>query len=312
VNAIAAMALVKDAKLRKGLEWFASHAGDEITVPVEGPEGIYLHEPQGGGIYVPKNSPHVLSLKFSWREKDNSMYANPEPHFLDRAKDSWITKYHHVLSSAKGNKPVWKNARATNNMNDGVPVGVFREVTGSRQQKTHSILGVALITNYDLQTGYFTLESNPSFIRGTNEELAYKISEAELQEWKVSQQNVREGQTRFRNIMLPFYGNKCAVTGHDVEADLQVAHICAYRGAQTNVVPNAMLLRSDIHVLFDGGHLGVNPNDYTVILSERAKQSPKYAEFNLRKIHLPIRTANYPMKELLQAHLDSWAGKLVG
>jgi len=310
VNAIAAMALVKDANLRKGLEWFASHAGDEITVPGVCPDGIRLEEPQGGGIYVPKNSPYVLSLKSFWREKDESIYASPAPHFLDAARDSWVTKYHHVLSSPKGNKPVWKNARAANNMNDGVPVGVFREVMGRHRKITHLVAGIALITNYDLETGYFTLESNPSFIKGTQEALAPKITEPELQAWKALQKTIREDQFDFRNRLLPFYGNKCAVTGHAVEADLQVAHICAYRGAETNIIPNALVLRSDIHALFDGGHLGVTPNDYTVVLSERAKQSPKYADLNLRKINLPIRSANYPLNALLQGHLDSWAGKL--
>ena len=310
MDATAAIALVKDSKLRKGLEWFAEHAGQRLKVPQGGPNGTFLHGPQGGGIYVPKDSPYVLSLKSSWRANDESMYADPEPHYLDESQRNWVTKYHHVIPGPKGNAPIWKNARAINNMADGVPVGVFREIQGNHHEKIHWVLGVALITNYDPRTGYFTLETLPSAVNEPKSGYLTKVSNADLRNWKLVQQRIREGQAGFRSMLSVVYGNRCAISGYDVEEALEAAHIMPYRGRHTNVTPNGILLRADIHALFDAGHLGVTPGDHKVLLSDRAKQS-KYGELHLRKLILPDRPSERPMDELLQAHLETWGKKLL-
>jgi len=309
MDAAAAISLVKDPRLRKGLQWFAEHSGETLKVPLEGPDGVFLHGPQGGGIYVPKDSPYVLSLKSSWRANDESMYADPDPHYLDASRRNWVTKYHHVIPGPKGNAPIWKNARAINNMVDCVPVGVFREVQGDRHEKVHRVLGVALITSYDTRTGYFTLETLPSAVGEPKGGYHAKPSTADLRNWKLVQQRIREGQASFRSKLSVVYGQRCAVTGYDIEEALEAAHIIPYRGKHTNITPNGILLRADIHALFDAGHLGITPVDHKILLSERAKHS-KYGELHLRPLALPDRPSERPMDELLQAHLSTWGAKL--
>ena len=105
------------------------------------------------------------------------------------------------------------------------------------------------------------------------------------------------------------YGQRCAVTGYDIEEALEAAHIIPYRGRHTNITPNGILLRADIHALFDAGHLGITPGDHKVLLSERAKHS-KYGELYLRPLTLPSRPSESPMDELLEAHLSCWGAKL--
>ncbi len=77
----------------------------------------------------------------------------------------------------------------------------------------------------------------------------------------------RRGQARFRNALLHAYGGRCAVTGCDFEPALEAAHIIPYAGEGTNHVQNGLLLRSDIHTLFDLGELGIDPDSCTLLLS---------------------------------------------
>lgn len=77
----------------------------------------------------------------------------------------------------------------------------------------------------------------------------------------------RMGQAKFRRELLRAYQGQCAVTGCDVSAVLEAAHILPYRGKETNHVTNGLLLRSDIHMLFDQGLLAIHPETLTVLLA---------------------------------------------
>ena len=61
----------------------------------------------------------------------------------------------------------------------------------------------------------------------------------------------RRGQPAFRHRLLAAYNGKCAITGCDVEAVLDASHIVSYRGPDTNHPANGLLLRTDLHTLFD-------------------------------------------------------------
>lgn len=76
----------------------------------------------------------------------------------------------------------------------------------------------------------------------------------------------RRGQHAFRQILLDAYGGRCAVTGCDVADVLEAAHIVPYQGDATHVVNNGLLLRADIHTLFDLGWIAVDPVSMTVLV----------------------------------------------
>lgn len=63
----------------------------------------------------------------------------------------------------------------------------------------------------------------------------------------------RQGQGKFRDDLMSAYGERCAITGCGIKALLEAAHILPYRGPATNHVTNGLLLRADIHTLFDLG-----------------------------------------------------------
>jgi hypothetical protein len=81
----------------------------------------------------------------------------------------------------------------------------------------------------------------------------------------------RRGQERFRNALRERFGGQCAITGCSLLAVLEAAHIVPYRGEADNNVMNGLLLRADVHTLFDLNLIGVNPATMTVEVHPDAK-----------------------------------------
>lgn len=112
---------------------------------------------------------------------------------------------------------------------------------------------------------------------------------------------IRRGQGKFRRELLAAYEGRCAVTGSTVAAVLEAAHIRRYQGAHTDVVSNGLLLRSDIHTLFDCHRLTISP-DLVVHVAHDALRSP-YAEFDGQPLKfLPASLGDHPAAELLAEH----------
>lgn len=105
----------------------------------------------------------------------------------------------------------------------------------------------------------------------------------------------REGQPAFRLALLDAYGGACAITGCVVEALLEAAHIMPYRGRHTNHVSNGLLLRADLHKLFDLHLFGIEPLFRTVHLSPVLRRS-EYAKLDgvvLRTTAAPAHAARH-------------------
>jgi hypothetical protein len=95
----------------------------------------------------------------------------------------------------------------------------------------------------------------------------------------------RPCQTRFRRSVLEAYRSECLITQERIPETLEAAHIIpvGYRGADT--VGNGICLRSDIHSLFDSGHLRIKPQGQ-LVLSDAMHTSLNY--HNLPPlIHIP-------------------------
>lgn len=94
----------------------------------------------------------------------------------------------------------------------------------------------------------------------------------------------RRGQTKFREALLEKY-KKCVVTGCDVTDVLEAAHIEPYADGGDPTVQNGLLLRSDIHTLFDLDLLGINPDGFTVELNPACNHEP-YCTYSSQKLLL--------------------------
>jgi ribosomal protein L37AE/L43A len=70
---------------------------------------------------------------------------------------------------------------------------------------------------------------------------------------------VRVGQAAFRKRLLDQYGPICAFTGPAPEAALEAAHLYSFAALGEHHQSGGLMLRSDIHVLFDAGLLAIDP-----------------------------------------------------
>ena len=104
----------------------------------------------------------------------------------------------------------------------------------------------------------------------------------------------------FRKDLFKAYEGHCAVTGFDTNEVLQAAHILDYRGTQSNIVENGILLRSDIHLLFDSYLLGINPASMSLEASPRISDG-QYADLDGKKLFLPKEKALRPNENFLIA-----------
>lgn len=78
--------------------------------------------------------------------------------------------------------------------------------------------------------------------------------------------SIRRGQKRFREKLIKRYGGTCQVTGCEFLEIVEAAHIDPYSESENNAVGNGLLLRSDIHTLFDLGYIGIEPENLKIEL----------------------------------------------
>lgn len=81
----------------------------------------------------------------------------------------------------------------------------------------------------------------------------------------------RLGQGAFRVVVTDAYERRCAITGERVLPVLEAAHVKPYADGGPHRVDNGLLLRSDLHTLFDRGYLTVT-QDFHVEVSRRIRE----------------------------------------
>jgi hypothetical protein len=112
----------------------------------------------------------------------------------------------------------------------------------------------------------------------------------------------RRGQQSFRKALLSAYGSRCQVTKYTGEPALEAAHIWPYAegGEYTNDLRNGLLLRADIHVLFDLGLLKVHPT------SLRVKVMEPLAETSYAAFEGTVILTNPPLRPSDEALTKKW------
>ncbi|WP_169802409.1 HNH endonuclease [Gordonia hydrophobica] len=111
---------------------------------------------------------------------------------------------------------------------------------------------------------------------------------------------VRQGQLAFRNSLLKAYHEECAVTRFDAANALEAAHIDPYRGAENHHIQNGILLRSDVHTLFDLHEITID-DQYSVAVAP-SLLTTQYGNLEGRSIELPDQEDQRPSQEALARH----------
>lgn len=118
----------------------------------------------------------------------------------------------------------------------------------------------------------------------------------------------RLGQGTFRVVVTDTYRRSCAVTGEKTLPVLEAAHIRPVAAAGAHSVNNGILLRSDIHTLFDRGYVTVTP-DHRFRVSQRLRNDWQngrvYYDLDGKSIRLPSNESDHPNRLDLEWHADS-------
>jgi len=97
----------------------------------------------------------------------------------------------------------------------------------------------------------------------------------------------RPGQARFRAGLMLVYGGRCCISGCAVAAVLDGAHIDPYKNPTQDSPQNGLLIRRDLHALFDANLLSISPDTRRILVSRTLRASPDYAQFHGRVISGP-------------------------
>jgi hypothetical protein len=109
----------------------------------------------------------------------------------------------------------------------------------------------------------------------------------------------RQGQPAFREELLVTYSRRCAVSRCYVASVLEAAHIRPYSGEESNHPCNGILLRADLHLLFDQQLLTIEPEDFHIKIDQRLRGT-EYWKFNARRLRLPKRKDQHPSRDWLK------------
>lgn len=310
----------------RAYRWFQDMEGEQIAcLPMGGhiPQGFSHPLARQSGIYKPDYralgshgrtrsgeiaKPYALSI----HSEGQTRYADKD--VLVREDGTWILDY--KAQEAKNGSAHYQryNENLRNCLEDGVPVGVM-----VRSSKGYRVLGLAYVEKYNAALGMFTLhgpvnaeneraglfdlfeEAGPSSPEGGK---PLDWSGEDERRMALRERAVREGQDAFRERVFRAYGGACALTGVDVPEVLQAAHIDPYRGRYTQVVGNGILLRSDIHLLYDAQLLAIHPENHIVEVSERLLGTPYelFVAETEKVLRIPERPSDAPIEELLELH----------
>lgn len=117
---------------------------------------------------------------------------------------------------------------------------------------------------------------------------------------------VRIGQDSFKISIIDAYNKRCSISGERTRPVLEAAHIKPYSKAGPNFIKNGLLLRSDIHKLFDSGYITIT-KDYKTEVSNRIKEEFEngreyYKYHGLDLSILPLRNEDKPFEDYIDWH----------
>jgi putative restriction endonuclease len=310
-------------ELREALEWFASRAGTEIPWPSPSPVPSLDHVVSSPkGIYKPADFEFALSVRITM----DSPYADLTP--VVRSDGTWVCAYHHEGADPYARDDQYANLGLVKNCEVSVPIALLRQTAKSPEKVRYFVEGIAIVTGWE--NGFFYLEGfnsegmartslsdaildtianyAPDLVIDTAGEEAPDLT-FDARKRVTGTLVARQGQGRFRKDLLAAYNDKCAITGCDVKQVIDAAHIRPYRGEHTDIMSNGLLLRTDLHALFDSGLLAIDAETRTVLLSEKLAKT-EYASLAGLRISEPNDPADRPDGANLKAHRE-WCGNRI-
>jgi hypothetical protein len=165
-----------------------------------------------------------------------------------------------------------------------------RNVTGEQYLALHSGHAAPLI---GVMAEQEAAEAEGEFSPGSEKEAKKRVYRSIV---------LRRGQARFRKRLLAAYDRRCCVTGTASEDVLEAAHIEPYATSSTNSLKNGLLLRSDVHVLFDLFLLSIHPITRRIYCCSSIRGFPPYDVLHKKKAIFPAIESAAPDIQRLRKH----------
>lgn len=318
---------IAPAEYAPAYDWFLGHEDSVGPLPYgsDSPRNIPVKLAAQRGIHKPGGYPYALSVKST----GVSTYSDDSLYELEDG--TWILRYcaHRRNSGEKEGSPEYnRSLRAC--LHNGLPVGVFVKV-----DRGYLCRGLAYVESYDDKANLFylhgpvrkgdlsslspftessrelyqeLLESSPvDFTRADLQNLLEQgdTLETDRRERQLAEVVRRKGQASFRKQLVQAYDCTCAVTRYHAEAALEAAHIISYLGKASQNVCNGLLLRADIHNLYDGNLLSVDPDGMVVRIAP-ALENTEYSELSGSRIRIPQDPLLQPSPVRLAVHFQEF------
>ncbi len=110
---------------------------------------------------------------------------------------------------------------------------------------------------------------------------------------------VRRGQRAFRQMLLRRYREVCALTGEAPDRVLEAGHLYSYAKLGEHHEHGGLLLRRDVHRLFDDGGLAIDPTALTIDVAPELSTYPQYASLHGKCLRVTVMD---PQVEWLEKH----------
>lgn len=145
-----------------------------------------------------------------------------------------------------------------------------------------------------------------------NNKRFYEVTESQFNQDDVARLKLiteRRGQSVFRNRLLEQRGYKCEVTGTSIVELLEAAHIVPHAEGANYNTSNGLLLRADIHTLYDLNLLSIDEN-LEIHLAPSIKYSKEYGIYDGKSIKAVNLTTPSPEaledrhERFLEKHFD--------
>jgi putative restriction endonuclease len=121
--------------------------------------------------------------------------------------------------------------------------------------------------------------------------------------------DVRLGQGAFRILVTDAYDRRCAMTGENTLPVLEAAHIRPYAEDGPHSTENGLLLRSDMHILFDKGLLTLTPDlrwEVSGQIREQYANGKLYYSYHGQELRsTPANRSERPSREFLEWHNEN-------
>lgn len=292
------------------LRWFEENAGREVPWPQPLGDGTLLVT-KAKGIYKPEWSQYALSV----RQSLDSPY--PDRDVEQNHDGTWQYKYFQESLDVGARDTHFTNRGLLSCYRDTIPVGVLHQ-TRAKPNARYKILGLAMVNGFE--DGFFVLDGLGAVegfeardVATPSHQLAlsfgdsvampfdFASSSQDDRQRAIREVRVRQGQAGFRRQLLDAYDSRCAVTRYDATEALEAAHIVPYRGPVTNHAQNGLLLRSDLHSLFDLGLIGVHEESLKLVLSPELRMT-QYSVYEGTRVFAPASSLLQPSRIALAKH----------